>query len=378
MWNAGAVSRLFDGEVHVSYHQAHVLVGDAEPPGLTAAFAGQVNGLCGAAESDALFLNTGLHSGWVPLTVEVSTVEPPVADDWDDVVEVSFATSEPEVVLMGWAGGSVDRIRLGPPGWYRVRYCAHGTDAGRDQDTRLDGEPAPDRYLLQFWPSPPAADTVVRQGSTMAAYWHEFARGLPPPPTPAERAAAERAEADRVRDERATAAARFEQRRWGGRAPSERLRALGGNVLGVAGTNRDLLDDFEALEPGTQRAAARWLAHRAFERAELDGLPWVGPALDALDRGEPLPAPFTSHAEAAARVRGAGPHRTQVVAALTDPRRHEPPRRIHRPSFAVPALFSATDADPLRALVDTFSHAAATFDDERETLIAELRARFLQ
>src|SRR5439155_25113717 len=97
--------------------------------------------------------------------VDVLAGKPPLDEGWDDVVEVSFSTDEATVVLMGWAGGSVDPIALGAPGWYRVRYCAHGMDAGRDRDTRLDGEPAPDRYRLQFWPSPPAAHAVVRQGS---------------------------------------------------------------------------------------------------------------------------------------------------------------------------------------------------------------------
>jgi len=122
----------------------------------------------------------------------------------------------------------------------------------------------------------------------------------------------------------------------------------------------------------------RWLDLEKPDPAVRDAVvEWI--LTDAMDRGDPLPAPFTSSAEAAARVRG-GPRRAQVVVSRIDHRRRDapaPPRRIHRPSFAVPALFSATGDDPLRALVDTFSHAAATFDDERETLIAELRARFL-
>ena len=40
-----------------------------------------------------------------------------------------------------------------------------GFDAGFDADTVLDHEQAPDRYLLQFWPAPPAVDAVLRDGS---------------------------------------------------------------------------------------------------------------------------------------------------------------------------------------------------------------------
>ncbi|SEF35067.1 hypothetical protein SAMN05421837_107715 [Amycolatopsis pretoriensis] len=53
-------------------------------------------------------------------------------------------------------------------------------DTGREQDTRLDGEAERDSYVLQFWPAPPAPDAVVRQHSAAAAYWHGFARKLPP------------------------------------------------------------------------------------------------------------------------------------------------------------------------------------------------------
>jgi len=51
---------------------------------------------------------------------------------------------------------------------------------------------------------------------------------------------------------------------------------------------------------------------------------------------------------------------------------------VHRPSYAVPAIFSAVHPDPLRALVDTFHHAAGAFDDRRAELISELRRRWLE
>jgi hypothetical protein len=82
----------------------------------------------------------------------------------------------------------------------------------------------------------------------------------------------------------------------------------------------------------------------------------------------PLLHPDTADATAVAPV-------IATIGAHGDaPRRAWP---IHRPSFAIPAIFSATDRDPLQALVETFSHAEATFDDHRDALIAELRQRFL-
>lgn len=299
---------------------------------------------------------------------------------WEDVVEVSFTTPTPQVLLMGWGGGSRATLPLGAVGTFRVRYSARGMDAGRAADTRGAGEPELDRYALQFW-APPAADLVVRQASEIAAYWHEFARTLPRHHRPRQRrsAAAERAEAEQALRAQQAAAARRELRQWSGRLPSPRLRALGGNVLAVARRHRDLPEQFEALGPVTQRAAARSLARRAFELAELDALDWVRPALAAMDRGDRLPPPFTTRREAHARARPAGT-RTRAYAVVVRQGGQSPtpgPRRIHRPSFAIPAIFAAVDPDPLRALVDSFHHAAATFDDRQDRLMAELRDRFL-
>ena len=53
-----------------------------------------------------------------------------------------------------------------------MRYCAAGMDEGRRRDTRLEGEDAPDRYRLQFWPAPIGPDAILRCTSEIAAYWH--------------------------------------------------------------------------------------------------------------------------------------------------------------------------------------------------------------
>jgi hypothetical protein len=186
---------LFSGEVHVHYGQAYVHSSPDYGYDLHECFLGQSNGLCGAATPGTLFLITGLHTGCVGFTVESHDTAPPVDDGWEEIVEVSFTPETGEVILEQWGGEAAWPLDL-PPADYRVRYCASGMDAGNEADTRLDDEPMHDRYLLQFWPAPPEADRVLKQTSDHAAYWHGFASGLPPAPTPEERGEA-RAEAAR-------------------------------------------------------------------------------------------------------------------------------------------------------------------------------------
>ncbi|WP_433125091.1 hypothetical protein ACQPWW_21715 [Micromonospora sp. CA-240977] len=95
---------LFDGQAPVAYGQIYVT--SSELPDMEEAFAGQVNGLCGAGQSGALFLMTGTHTGRVRFTVEVHDGEPPAAaPEWEDVVEVSFLPGAPVVDLVPAGGG---------------------------------------------------------------------------------------------------------------------------------------------------------------------------------------------------------------------------------------------------------------------------------
>lgn len=161
------------GDVHVHYGQLYVHSEGGEPfeGDLSACFAGQRNGLCGAAVAGTLFLLTGLHTGEVGFTAEVHETEPPDAGG-EDVVEASFR-AEGRSKLVTWGGEDWWDLELAP-GDYRVRYSGTEMDAGDESERNS--------YLLQFWPAPPAPDAVVRQRSSAAAYWHDFARKLPPPP----------------------------------------------------------------------------------------------------------------------------------------------------------------------------------------------------
>lgn len=139
-----------------------------------------------------MHLVTGLRFGEVALRVEVHDSEPPLDDRWEEAVEVSFTSSSEVVQIAEWAG---DRYPFGlPSGDYRVRYCARGVEQGRDVD-QLYGEEPVDFYLLQFWPGAAGPDSILRQTSQAAAYWHRAHRGRPLPP------AEQQAEDQRVADE---------------------------------------------------------------------------------------------------------------------------------------------------------------------------------
>jgi hypothetical protein len=156
---------LFDGEVNVHFSQIYVeSVARASGLDTAEAFAGQVNGLCGAASAGALFLVTGIATGPAEFTLELHDVEPPGSDDWPEVVEASFTPASSNVILVQWGGERHWSLDLEPVA-YRVRYSSG------------------DRYLLQFWPAPAAPDRVVRQTGAAAAKRHRYARELPPPPT---------------------------------------------------------------------------------------------------------------------------------------------------------------------------------------------------
>ncbi|MEV5440644.1 hypothetical protein AB0K80_32270 [Streptomyces sp. NPDC052682] len=283
--------RPVDGEVHVHYGQIYVESDpDAYGPALDEAFAGQSAGLCGAAVPGALWLHTGLHTGSVGFTVEVHDQAPPLDETWEDVVEVSFRPVSDSSTLMEWAGEASWDLGLEQTD-YRVRYCARGMDAGHRMDTRLD-RPQADRYLLQFWPAPPAPDRVLKQTSAIAAYWHAYAREQPPAPTPAERAEAERRARlarERAEEERRLA---YDRWYWGGELPSRALREAGGNVHGLLPFDPALVHAIDAAGPAVQRRVAVLAARRACEAAGLAGLDWVAGALAALAEDRPLPPPF--------------------------------------------------------------------------------------
>jgi hypothetical protein len=369
-----AVRTLMRGDVWVHYGQIYVQSGYADPqvppPELPECFAGQQNGLCGAAVPGCLFLITGLHTGTVGFVVELHDHPPALDDSWEEIVEVSFRSAG-EVSLLGWAGEWQWPLELIETD-HRVRYCATGMDAGRAADTRADDEPQLDHYLLQLWPGPPEPDRVVKQTSAIAAYWHGYAREQPPPPAPEERAEAERLALLERRRAAEQARLTAEEREWGGHLPSERLRRLRGTALTVARLDRSLVDAFANADPVTQREIARWVARRAFVEARLADVEWIAPALAAMDRGEPLPSPFDDDQRAWDLLLSDARVPTTLVTS--------PDGRLDnclQQAMAFPALFAALEPDPLRAALDALWSAAVTFGPSRHrVLFAEVREAF--
>ncbi|MFI1801503.1 hypothetical protein ACH427_29765 [Streptomyces sp. NPDC020379] len=416
--------RPVDGEVHVHYGQIYVeSAPDSFGLDLAEAFAGQNSGLCGAAMPGALWLTTGLHTGSVGFTVEVHDRAPSLDAVWEDVVEVSFRPVSGNSMLLQWAGEACWELGLEETD-YRVRYCARGMDEARERDTRLDAEPQIDCYLLQFWPAQPATDRILKQSSEIAAYWHDYARRQPPPPTPAERAEAERLA--RLAQEQAEAERQlaYERWDWGGQLPTQTLRNVRGNVRGLLEFDPALVHAIDAAGPEAQRAVALLAARRACEAAGLADLDWVAEGLVALAQGRPLAPPFDDPAPvwqilesdprvpdrtvgraipperppfqppahegahtpmtwpehtslvvgpAAAMVKRSSPTGppTSRMAMLTIGA-PDPNLRMSQPHMAIPALLGAAEADPLQAALDAVYAAVATYGEDHRALLREV------
>ena len=235
---------------------------------------------------------------------------------------------------------------------------------------------------------PPALWSVENNLSIANLDWEDFAEGtdfdgvyragqLPPGPTPEEKAEAERQahleeqrqlERDRLADE---------LRYWGGKLPSERIRATSGNARAMAELDVALAEAIAAASPRTQRSIARWAARRAYEVAGIAQLDWVAPALQALDDERQLPSPFDNHWQAWQLLLNDPrmPHTT--VRAIDDRIAALETRRMLQPAMAFPALFEATEPDPLDAALRALYAAAVTFGrDQYRALFEEVRAAY--
>jgi hypothetical protein len=342
---------LFNGEVEVNFRfvNVHTAAGDLEFE-VGEECRGQVNGLCGAAVPGLLNLMTGLHTGPVGFTVERHEGEPSIDDSWEEIVEVSFSTAADRLALHGFEKRYMFTLA---PGDYRVRFCARGMDEGQVADTLTSGEPV-DEYLLQFWPGLAAPDRILKQTSKAAAYWHHT-RTL----TPEQQAEVEQQEAvDRER---------MDRERWGDRVPNARLRAVDGLLHGfLERLDLDLVFALSEAEDDIHRAVACWSALRAAEVAGLIDLPVLAPAIAALRRGRPVPAPYDDPAYMWATIADAVPHTTVLRPPHGD-------REIGQQDWAIPALFATACHDSLKAALEALSAAAGAYGMEYPRLFAQLR-----
>jgi len=163
--------------------------------------------------------------------------------------------------------------------------------------------------------------------------------------------------------------------RWGGQAPSDRLRHVAANVQGLAELDRDLLDALDQADPAVQRAIAHWGAGRALIRAGLADLDWVAPALEDLQAGRPLPPPFDDVVPPFEFLRG--DKHLVIGSVITSSQRDAPAARNVDPRYAaLPALRDATAPDPLQAAINVLFAAALAFGDEYPRLFEEVRQTF--
>jgi len=344
-------------EPPVAYGQIYVESEGSEPQAWES-MGGQQNGLCGAALPGSIFLITGMHTGNVAFTVELHDTEPPVGEEWEDVVEASFRPFG-ETFLQCWGGEGSWPLDL-PATDLRVRYCAWGMDEAREVNVIMDDEPCIDRYLLQFWPAPPSPDRIVRQTSQQAAYWHENARRQPPPPTPEQKAEAQRLAAAAAREAQERRVLEYETKRWGGRLPSERIRALHGNAEAAALLDTDLAEDLAKAPEEDQLRVARWIARRTIAEAGLADIVWIAEALDAVDAGESLPPSFDDVRTVWDRL-WSDPEVPVTVVTTVDGRIDN----LRQQAAAVPAVFALGTDDRLCAALEAFFAAATTFGQGR-------------
>ncbi|GLY31605.1 hypothetical protein [Kineosporia sp. NBRC 101731] len=328
------VQVVFDGRMDVAYSQAYVE--PIDPDDIVdheGAFAGQINGLLGAGEAGALYLTTGVHTGEVGFRLVIADEAPALADEWEEVVEASFISDGPSVVVQ-WGGDPLCEFEL-PPVPHRVRYCARGMDAGRDADVVMSHEPLVDHYELTFWPAEPAPEEIVRQGSSIAAYWHDARHHL-------------------------KSRQRHIQAWWGDNPPSERLIDVH-QARWLVRRRRDLAEDLAVASPGSQRALAYWAARLSCAETEFDQVDWVAQALRFQARDEILPPWFGQRSAIdEARQEALG---SQLVTIMQG---REIRKQVDRQTWALLALADADHEEPLLAALNALTNGASALGAERE------------
>lgn len=166
------VAALLDDIVMTDYRSFTIQwnLGDGFDGDPDTVFAGQENGLVGAASPLFLFMVLGRRSGGSSVRIELSATEPEDDATWEDCVEVSTRVPEgSRPFWAGWGGMSFGYLDI-PPGPYRVRVLARGRQAGSDGEFEPE---VVDFYCLQFWPAEERLDRIVRVGGPDAEYWHD-------------------------------------------------------------------------------------------------------------------------------------------------------------------------------------------------------------
>ncbi|MFC6019472.1 hypothetical protein ACFP2T_25095 [Plantactinospora solaniradicis] len=161
-----------------------------------------------------------------------------------------------------------------------------------------------------------------------------------------------------------------ESTRWGGRPPSDRLRDLPANTLGLARLDRDLLDALAEATPEQQRNVARWAMRRACAISGLDTVDWIAGALAAVERGTAPPPPFDDEVRTWQRL-WADRRVPSTVVTIPDGTPN-----CSQQAIALPTIFAVTRDDPLVAAVDALHAAAYAHGNGYPRLFAAARAAF--
>ncbi len=184
-------------------------------------------------------------------------------------------------------------------------------------------------------------------------------------------------------DELRAEAEAAEREAWGGDPISELDRFFHGKD--ITRLDRALAESIAAMSETDLRRLARWCVGTVYAYAGLTERPWVAPALAALASGEDLPEPFHDPVAAHARLSeddypdGAGVTVEASIVHRTHDITYNPfdrGRPVHRPSFAINAIFSAQHPDALDAAMGALVDAAATYSADARDLFAAIRAEF--
>ncbi|SHN45299.1 hypothetical protein [Cryptosporangium aurantiacum] len=167
---------------------------------------------------------------------------------------------------------------------------------------------------------------------------------------------------------------RAEAKEWGGRPPTDRLRALRSNARGLANYDRDLVDVIAAADPGLQRDIARWAARRACAISGLDTVGWIAAGLSSLERGE---QPFEDEAATWDRLWSDPRAPRTVVTSPPSPVRPQGTPNFSQQAMALPAVFAAAHEDPLAAAFDAlWAAAGASGFDGYQPFLTSVRVAF--
>ncbi|MEU3527786.1 hypothetical protein AB0E62_28600 [Streptomyces sp. NPDC038707] len=123
------------------------------------------NSLIGFHEDFGTIL-TGCRRGYVRVTVETHTGQPPlITDGWDDVLDISADLTRGHAFVAGYDKALTTNLAFDGPGTYRIRTHARGRarvkDAALPRKPRpSEAGPPPETYLVQAWKAPRAPEQV--------------------------------------------------------------------------------------------------------------------------------------------------------------------------------------------------------------------------